>query len=237
MSPMPDAQRQVRLAARALARAGLVGPFGHCSLRLDGESFLVCAARPMGSIEVGEAGSVVPIEGPLPDGVLGEVRLHQQIYCSRLEVTAVCRFLSPQVMALAAMGCSPRARHGFGAYFYPSVPMWGNPALVRDDHAARGVAQTMGASPAVVVSVNGAVTAAASIEQAVALAWFLEDAARVEMAVRAAGGAAHISFENATVAAERATWQGRIAERLWEHLCRGDPEWPQPAHTTTPAAA
>ncbi len=38
----------VRRAARALANAGLVNAYGHCSARIDERSFLVCAAKPMG---------------------------------------------------------------------------------------------------------------------------------------------------------------------------------------------
>lgn len=221
---MDALQVKVRKAARALARGGLVTAFGHCSVRIDETRFLVCAARPMGLIGAGEPGTVVPVEGPLPEGVLGEVRMHQQIYARRTEVQAVCRFMSPSVMALAAMGETPSARHGFSSYFYPKTPFWSDPALVRNDAAARGVADTMGTAPAIVVSGNGAVTAADSIEKAVGLAWFLEDAARVELAVRAAGGGAHVVFTNADQAGQRATWEGRIAERIWEYLTAGDPE-------------
>lgn len=222
--PQAQDQRLVRVAARALSRAGLVTAFGHCSVRLSATEFLVCAAKPMGLIEPSDAGTVVRVDQPLPDGVLGEVRMHQQIYRRRADVNAVCRFLSPQVMALAAMGCSPRARHGFSSYFYPQVPMWTDPALVRNDAAAAGVAETLRAHSAVVVSVNGAVTVADTMPKALTLAWFLEDAARVELAVRAAGGADHVTFDNAQIAAERATWQGRIAERVWDHFTAGDPE-------------
>ena len=61
-------------------------------------------------------------------------------------------------------------------------------------------------------------------EQAVTLAWYLEDAARVELAALAAGMAESAPRMNAEQAAQRATWQGRIAERMWEHLSNGDPE-------------
>ncbi|MES2191402.1 MAG: class II aldolase/adducin family protein [Pseudomonadota bacterium] len=219
-----DQQRLVRVAARALAKAGLVTAFGHCSQRLSDEEFLVCAAQPMGLIQAGEPGTVVRVDGPLPDGVLGEVRMHQQIYRRRTEVKAICRFLSPQVMALAAMGMSPSARHGFSSYFYPRVPMWADPALVRNDAAASGVADVMGDACAVIVGVNGAVTAADSMQKAVSLAWLLEDSARVELAVRAAGGQAHVTFPDETSAKNRATWDGRIAERLWDYMTAGDAE-------------
>jgi HCOMODA/2-hydroxy-3-carboxy-muconic semialdehyde decarboxylase len=183
----------------------------------------------MGLISAGEPGSIVNVEGALPEGVLGEVRIHQHVYAQRPDVQAICRFMSPNVMALAAMGQAPIARHGFSSYFYPTVPMWTDPRLVRNDDAARQVADVMGQAPALILSVNGAVTAAATLEQAVALAWFLEDAARVELAVRSAGGADVRIYADAAQAAERATWQGRIAERIWEFLSAGDPEnTPQP---------
>ncbi|UCV17840.1 class II aldolase/adducin family protein [Ferribacterium limneticum] len=214
----------VRKMARALARGGLANAYGHCSVRMDEHSFLVCAAQSPGLIKSGEAGSVVPVVGDLPEGVLGEVRMHQQIYQRRPEVRAICRFISPNVLALSAMGYTPKARHGFGSYFYPQVPFWPDPALIRNDQAANGVAQTMGGACAVVVGCNGAVTAGETPEQALTLAWFLEDAARVELAVLAAGMADKSPLMSEDQARNRATWQGRIAERMWDYLTAGDPE-------------
>ena len=215
-------QRTVRLMARALARNGLSGPFGHCSLRLDQEHFLVCAPRPMGMIAPGEAGTVVAIDGPLPAGVLGEVRIHQQVYRRRPEAQALCRFLSPQIMALAALGKVPQARHGFGSYFAPQPPFWPDPQLVRNDEAAQGVAQLLGDAPALVLNVNGAITVGETPAQALGLAWLLEDAARVELiALAAAPAAPPLPLDQAR---QRATWQGGIAERLWEYLTRDDAE-------------
>jgi len=214
----------VRKMARALARGGLVNAYGHCSVRLDDRSFLVCAPKPMGMIAAGEPGSVVPVDGPLPEGVLGEVRMHQQIYKRRPDVKAISRFLSPNVMALAGLGVTPKARHGFGSYFYPQVPFWSDPGLIRNEPAAIGVAETLGKAAGVVVGINGAVTAGETHEQAVTLAWFLEDSARVELAALAAGLADKAPRMNEEQAQNRATWQGRIAERMWDHLTAGDPE-------------
>jgi len=221
---MEQQQTAVRKMARALARGGLVNAFGHCSVRLDEKSFLVCAAKPMGTIKPGEPGTVVSIEGSLPEGVLGEVRMHQQIYKRRSDAKAICRFISPNVVTLAALGLTPKARHGQGAHFYPHVPFWPDPALIRNDPAAVGVAETLGKAPAVVVSINGAVTAGETPAQAVTLAWFLEDAARVELAALSAGLADKAPRMTEEQAKNRATWQGRIAERMWEYLTAGDPE-------------
>lgn len=222
--PTPAQEQLVRTTGRALARAGLATAYGHCSLRLDADHFLVCAPRPMGLLTPQNSGTVVSVHGPLPDGVLGEVRIHQQVYKRRAEVNGICRFFPPHVMALAAMKLTPSARHGFSSYFYPHVPQWEHTALVRNEAAAEGVVNTLGDAPAVVVSVNGAVTVADSIQKALVLAWFLEDAGRVENAVQAAGHANISIFNTPQEAQERATWNGGIVERMWDYLTHDDIE-------------
>jgi len=212
----------VGIMARALARAGLSAAYGHCSVRVDRATLLVCAPKPMGLVAPGEPGMVVPIEGKLPDRVLGEVRIHQKIYQRRPDIGAICRFISPNVVALAAMERTPTPRHGHGAYFYPRVPYWPGTALVRTDEAAAAVAETMAGAGAVVLGVNGAVTAAERPERALALAWYLEDAARVELAILACGmgqSARSLSEEEAKA---RAVWDGGTAERMWAYLTHGD---------------
>jgi HCOMODA/2-hydroxy-3-carboxy-muconic semialdehyde decarboxylase len=220
---LTDLARTVRLAARALARAGLVHAYGHCSARIDAERFLVCPAMPMGLIPPSAECIEVAVEGPLPGSVLGEVRLHQQIYANRPAAGGVVRFMGPHVMALAALGRVPEMRHGFGTYFAPRVGFWNDIQLVRDDAKARGVVEAMGESAGVLMRGNGAVTTADSLEAAVVLAWYLEDACRVELAALACGlaGAPTIDPE---AAAERATKAGRIFERMWDYLTAGDDE-------------
>ncbi len=157
------------------------------------------------------------------EGTPGEVRMHREVYRLRSDIQAIVRFISPSVTALAALGRTPRPRHGFGAYFSPAVPMWSDAALVRNDAAAHGVARTMGNSPAVMVSVNGAITGGADAAQALALGIFLEDAARVELAALHAGCINEPGL-GAEQAQGRAVWGGRVAERLWDYWTHGDPE-------------
>jgi HCOMODA/2-hydroxy-3-carboxy-muconic semialdehyde decarboxylase len=224
-----DIQIRVRKAARALAGAGLVHAYGHCSQRIDDKSFLVCAPKPMGLIAAGEAGHVVPIDGALTEGVLGEVRIHQQIYKRRADVGGVCRTMPPNAMSLSTLGLTPKARHGFGAYFYPNPPLWDDPLLVRNDEAAAGVAEALGDARAVVMRGNGVVSAGDDIEQAVVFAWYLEDAAKAEWQVLHAAAAIEAGgLEEKLFSAEeaeiRAVGTGRIYERMWEFLTDGDPE-------------
>lgn len=220
MTPTAAQQEQVRLAARGLANAGLVHAYGHCSLRLDADRFLVCAALPMGRID-GEAGTVVPLDGPLPDGVLGEVRIHREVYRRRPEIGGVCRVMPPTLMALSTAGLVPRPRHGIGAYFV-GVPLWDDPRLLRDDAAAAALAVALGDAPALVMRGNGAITVGVTLPHAVTLAWFLEDAARVERDVRAMGLDSDAGLLSTDEIAARQVWAGGVAERMWLHLT-GEP--------------
>lgn len=219
MKARPDQEQLVQQAARALAGAGLVHAYGHCSLRVDAQHFLVCAAMPMGLI-VDEPGTLVATDGPLPDGVLGEVRIHQAIYRRRPEIGAVCRIMPPALMALSTQGIVPAPRHGIGAYFSPAPPLWEDPRLLRDDAAADALAAMMGQAPALVMRGNGAVIAADGLEKAVTLAWFFEDSARIETAVRAMGFAAGSGLLDADEIAARQLFAGGVVERMWAWLTR-----------------
>lgn len=217
-------QRQLRVAARAIGRNGLAHAYGHCSIRLDQNHFLVCAARPMGLIKPGEDGTVVPISGALPDGVLGEVRLHQQIYKRRPEVNAIVRSMPPAVMSLGTASRVPKARHGMGAYFGEGPALWSDPQLIRNDELAAAVINVMGMRNAVVMRGNGLVVTAKSLEQVVSLTWYLEDAAKVELAVLGAGLESDSIILSAEEREKRAVSAGGIFERMWEYLTDGDPE-------------
>lgn len=221
---LANAQIDVRKAARAMARAGLSTAFGHCSVRLDADSFLVCRAGALSTIKPGEAGSTVPVRGCLPEGVLGEVRVHQQIYARRSEIGAICRFSSPNAMAISALGHAPRMRHVFGAMFAPEVKYSNDIRLMRNDSIAAEVAQKMDDSPAIILRGLGAVTAGADIKQALSLAWFLEDMSRLELAVLASGQAEKAPIYTTEEALAVTGWGGQVAERMWDHLTALDPE-------------
>ena len=223
--PINNTQKRVRLAARALARHNLVHAYGHVSARLDQSNFLVCAPKPMGLIDVGEEGAVVPIQGELPEGVLGEVRCHQQIYAARDKINGVCRIFPRNVLTLSTFQKTPKARIGFGSYFYPQPPIWDDPLLIRTDGQAIEFAKTLGNSKAIVMRGNGAVCAAATVEESVVLAFYLEESANTELAVMATGPAAENSVcFTEEQAALRATGTGRIYERLWDFMIAGDTE-------------
>ncbi len=223
--PVRDTQCRVRLPARALDRHNLVHAYGPVSARLDEDTFLVCAAKPMGLIGEGEDGEIVPIEGPLPENVLGEVRCHQRIYAARANVNGVCRVFPRNVLTLSTFQRTPKARIGFGAYFHPQPPLWDDPLLIRSDHQAIAFADRLGEARAIVMRGNGAVCVGPSVEECVVMAFYLEESAGTELAVMATGDAGESVCFTEEQAAVRATGTGRIYERLWEYMTADDPEY------------
>lgn len=193
-------------------------------MRLDPDHFLVCRAGALSTIKAGEDGTVVPVRGNLPSGVLGEVRVHQQVYARRPEIGAICRFSASNVMAVSVLGRAPRIRHVFGAMFAPEVKYSNDIRLMRDDAIAAEVACLMGDSPGIVLRGLGAVTAGADIKQALCLAWFLEDMARLELAMLSSGQADQAPVYTTEEALGLASWSGNVAERAWDHLTALDPE-------------
>ena len=207
-------------------RHGLAHAYGHVSTRLDASNFLVTPAQPLGTVAVGEPGVVVQLESDLPNGALPEVRIHREIYRNRPEIGGVCRIQPPAVMALSVLGETPRALHGLGSYFAPRPPLWPGVALVRDDAQAIAVAKMMGSARAIVLSGNGAVTAGETLEEAAGLAFFLEDAARIELALLPARAAGIQPREySSEEVARRAVNTGALFGRMWQFLCFADTEW------------
>src|SRR6201992_2416339 len=133
MSDIKELARRVRMAGRALARHGMVHAYGHCSARIDADTFLVSPPRPLGMVVEGKEYSASSVRGPLPEGVLGEVRIHRDIYRRRPDVQGVVRSTPPKAMTLGAMRRTPKARYGYGAYFAPQPPLWDDPKLLRSD--------------------------------------------------------------------------------------------------------
>src|SRR3546814_16168220 len=119
---------------------------------------------PMGRIG-DEAGAVVPIDGPLPDGVLGEVRIHREIYRRRPEAGGICRFMSPALMALSVAGIAPVPRHVLGAYF-DAITSWHDPRLLHTDKSAAHTADLRKHAPTRVLHGHGAVEVGANLPHA-----------------------------------------------------------------------
>jgi HCOMODA/2-hydroxy-3-carboxy-muconic semialdehyde decarboxylase len=109
-----------------------------------------------------------------------------------------------------------------GAFFAPAPPLWDDPRLLRDDTLAAALATALGDAPAIVMRGNGAIVVGETLPQAVTLAWFLEDCARVEERVRASGADPRQGLLTQDEIAARQGFSGGVVERMWAYLTDPD---------------
>ena len=136
----------------------------------------------------------------------------------------ICRIFPRNVMTLSTFRLTPKARLGFGAYFFPQPPLWDDPLLIRDDLQAKKFAEKLGNAKAIVMRGNGAICVAPTIEESVVLGFYLEESANTELAVLANSTKVESTVFTHEQAMVRATGSGRIYERMWDYLTDNDPE-------------
>jgi ribulose-5-phosphate 4-epimerase/fuculose-1-phosphate aldolase len=107
--------------------------------------------------------------------------------------------------------------YGQACWLGPSVPVHPDARLLRAEVLARAAAATLGASDALLLRGNGALTCGPAPGQAVARMWLLAAACRAWLDASAAGPVAALS------PAEIESWravQSELLPRLWDHLAQ-----------------
>lgn len=153
----------------------------------------------------------------LAAGVPKEAWIHLAIARRRPDVGGICRAQPPVATALASAGVPILPLHGQGAYLGAQVPIFDDAILVRDQHRAGELAETLGRSTALILRGNGAVTIGDTVGEAVARMWVLEASARMNHIAAAAGTPSCPSPD------EQSSWQAVAAEilgRIWADLRR-----------------
>jgi HCOMODA/2-hydroxy-3-carboxy-muconic semialdehyde decarboxylase len=218
---MVEQQTVVKKAARALAKCSLVGPYGHCLIRLNASELLVCAAKPVGTIAIGEDGTTVPIHRPLPEGVLREV----SVSAADLLTPFRCRGCMPCSAAERDDDVGARASTRNSTRIQSIFPSTTGVLVVdclRSDEIAAGVAAAPELQGGSIPRANGAVVASVDIKQAVKLAWFLEDMCRIELGILATGEGNKSPLLTFEETSGRSEWRGRAAKRMRDYLTAGD---------------
>jgi HCOMODA/2-hydroxy-3-carboxy-muconic semialdehyde decarboxylase len=180
------AATEVAAAARVLAGLGFVHAFGHVSARgPDGEGVLLTpTSPPLGALTAGDLLELEAGGRLLRDQAARmpiEVPMHLAVYAGRADVGAVCRIHAPATAAWASIGAAPPLLHGFGGMVEP-VAVWDDPDLIATKAAARRVAAVLGNAPALLLRGNGGLTVGATLDEALARAWCLEDRCRIALA-------------------------------------------------------
>ena len=189
-----DPREKLVLANRILAMEGLVGPFGHVSLRVGDEArFRIADHRSPDQIvldHITEVNVDIAVEEAQARGLYREVFIHASIYRELPNVKAVVHTHAPNAVALGTLSVpdnkiipttNPGANLGNFIPIYPTVGLIGSPEKGLE------VARALDGQNGVLLRGHGTVVVGSSLEQAVLRAIYLELEARSQMSARAAG--------------------------------------------------
>lgn len=182
---MNDAAVQVAYTARMLAAAGLVEAFGHVSMRLDEERFLITSTLPMLDASA-ETILTVDVNGEVLENPVGaaplEIPLHAAVYSERREVNAVCRGHGRAMVAWGVTENDIPLLHGLGAIAGTTIPVHVDLDLISNVESAQSVVATLGDHHCALLKANGGFAVGADLLEAATRLWYMEERAQVALA-------------------------------------------------------
>jgi HCOMODA/2-hydroxy-3-carboxy-muconic semialdehyde decarboxylase len=179
-------------ANRILAMEGLVGPFGHVSVRDGADRFWIADHRSPDAVsreDLKPARVGLTADEARERNWYREIFIHSEIYSLLPDVGAVVHIHAPYSLALGTLPMADRLRPTTnpGANLGAFIPIYTQTGLIETPDAARRLAQTLQGQNGVLLRGHGAVVIGASLEQAVLRAIYLELEARYQLMARAAG--------------------------------------------------
>jgi ribulose-5-phosphate 4-epimerase/fuculose-1-phosphate aldolase len=169
---------------------------GHLSVRVpDQPDLFYMKAHSIGLDEITQDNILtIDMEGEVQAGTAkrhSEVYIHSEILRIRPDLNAVIHTHSTHLTALSAtrLALQPLSQGGF--VFAGALPMFcDTPELIRTKTLGAAVADTLGPNRAVLMKNHGIAITGRSLAEAVVLLVMLDEAARIELMVAAAGGSA-----------------------------------------------
>ena len=189
-----DIREKLVVANNILAMEGLVGPFGHVSVRMEGEEkFQISDHRSPNEVTVDHI-KVVEIE-ITPEAVedqdlYREVFIHSSIYGELPEVKAIVHTHAPYAVALGTLQRSNNKvlpTTSPGANLGNFIPVFQPIGLISTPEKGIELARTLQGQNGVLLRGHGTVVVGTTLEQAVLRAIYLEFEARTQIRSRSAG--------------------------------------------------
>ena len=179
VSSLPRAATLIAAASRALAVAGIFDMNGHVSVRDGDVAYVNSHGASRLALRPEEVAAVRIADGAQLEHIPpSEMALHLGAYRARADVGAVVHAHPLFATTFAVAGRPLICAFNSGAWFGNDVPVFDDPALVRDEAAGRSVARVLGDRRAALMRGHGVLVVGEDLPTAVAGAILLEDSAR-----------------------------------------------------------
>lgn len=183
MPALDELRAQVAATARQLAKAGQVEAFGHVSAR-SGEVIAITTTRPLFACTSADV-VVINADGTPADPAATDLPLerflHLAIYSARPEVAAICRGHGRWYVAWGVNDDPVPVRHGLGLLAGERVGVHCDPLLISTPARATAAASALGQEHCLILRGNGAVATGASLPEAAARLYALDERCRVAL--------------------------------------------------------
>jgi ribulose-5-phosphate 4-epimerase/fuculose-1-phosphate aldolase len=218
MADAKAARDRLVQACRILAMEGQGDHiWGHVTARVPGRpDLLFMKPATIGLEEIAPDDVItVNLDGDKVDGRMPrhiEVFIHTEVMRARPDVMAVVHTHPPHAVAFGALGRPLQPVGHDGAIFCDGLPVFSETSdLITNAGQGKSVARTLGRHGGMLLRNHGIVTAAATIEEAVMKALFLEKACKTQLLCESCGGAQHLSTpEDARIKRDRLLHESQV---------------------------
>ena len=219
-------RRKLAILCRIAGQHGLIGLFGHISMRIPGTDLVLItpgagaektAVRADQIFVFGLDGTILHHPGgDFPITIPAEYRIHTQIHRDRPEIMCVAHLHSPHSTLLGVVNRPIVPVFNQAFMFGAGVPTWDDPRLVLNDAMAADLSKTLGDKLACQMRGHGSVVLGETPEVALMNCISIEENARLQIAAEAFGGA--VPFPREMIEdAMRLRGQVQVAKVVWEY--------------------
>lgn len=222
-------RRKLAMMCRMVGMQGLIGLFGHISLRIAGTDLVLITPGAGAEKTTVRADQIFVYDingkvlhhpgGDFPITIPAEWRIHTQIHRDRPEIMCIAHLHShySTLLGIVNRDIVPVFNQGF--VFGAGVPTWDNPRLVLADDMAAQLSKALGYKLACQMRGHGSVVLGETAEAALMNCLAIEENAKFQIAAEPFGGA--VPFAPAVIQeAMRLRGSLNVGRVVWEYYER-----------------
>jgi L-ribulose-5-phosphate 4-epimerase len=215
-----ELKRDLLTACKILSNKELIRDFGHVSVRVDSEKFLI-PTRKSPALVLENDLLLVNLDGKILEGKgekYSETWIHSEIYKRRDDVGAVVHSHSINAIAVSSSQIEFGPIYNQG-YMFLNVPVFKEVGLINTKEKAKRMVELLGESHAILLRGHGAVIVGKDIKEATLKSIYLEENARILILAGSLGEPVYLREEESEKIGED-VFNPSTIKRAWDYYNR-----------------